>query len=307
MKNISQLAILGATASGKTSLAIELALANGSVILSLDSLSVYKHIDIASAKPSISERNGVVHFGLDVVEVDQYFGVTEFIRLYHDAINYCKSNQKNLIIVGGSSFYLKVLIDGISPLPQISDDAKARVDVIMRSKSEAFRYLSHIDIEYANSISPSDVYRIEKALQIYIATGMEPTLFFREHPPVSVIDSDIPIYEITTPREILRDRIVARTKSMLKMGLVDEVCMLEKRYTRSPSPMKAIGIKETLDYLDGIYDLAELEQKIVINTARLAKRQQAFNRSQFRNLQQGDRKKLKKIMGYGYRYPNTHQ
>lgn len=120
---------------------------------------------------------------------------------------------------------------------------------------------------------------------------MTPTAYFRDHPPASVINGSLPIYQIDIERELLRKRIGLRTVQMLKEGLIDEICMLEKKYTRSPNCMKAIGIKETLDYLDGVYDRKMLAEKITTNTARLAKRQTTFNNSQF----EGDQRECRRV------------
>jgi len=136
-------------------------------------------------------------------------------------------------------------------------------------------------MEYMSSISPKDSYRIEKALDIYLETGVIPTKYFALNPPIPIIEPNMPIYEIEVDRGILRDRIERRTDIMLSMGLIDEVSTLEHRYTRSPNSMKSIGIKETLEYLDGVYNYKELRDKIVVNTSRLAKRQVTFNKSQF--------------------------
>jgi tRNA dimethylallyltransferase len=111
-----------------------------------------------------------------------------------------------------------------------------------------------------------------------------------------VINGSLPIYRIDIEREALRKRIALRTELMLKEGLIDEICMLEKKYTRKPNCMKSIGIKETLDYLDGVYDKAMLAEKITTNTARLAKRQTTFNNSQFEGVIKGSVDELKKIL-----------
>jgi tRNA dimethylallyltransferase len=106
----------------------------------------------------------------------------------------------------------------------------------------------------------------------------------------------MPLYQIDMPRDLLRKRIALRTELMVKEGLIDEICMLEKKYTRTPNCMKAIGIKETLDYLDGVYDKKTLIEKISTNTSRLAKRQTTFNNSQFKNVTKGSVNELKQLL-----------
>jgi tRNA dimethylallyltransferase len=291
-----QLALIGPTASGKSALSIELAKKIDAYILSLDSLSIYKEIDVVSAKPTLKERAGIPHFGIDYLYPDEEFDVTIFIDLYRDVYKQAQQNKKSLVIVGGTSFYLKMLIDGISKLPYISKESRQKTNSAMIDLSKSYTMLKDIDPRYMDQIASNDRYRIEKALNIYYETGVTPTVYFDENPPLPVIHGSLPIYQIDIPREKLRERIALRTKIMLKDGLIDEICRLEKKYTRSPNCMKAIGIKETLGYLDGIYDKKLLEEKITTNTARLAKRQRTFNNSQFENVIKGSVEDLKKIL-----------
>ena len=278
---MKQIAIIGPTASGKSALAIDVAKRIDAYILSLDSLSIYKEIDIASAKPTVEEMSTIKHFGIDILAPDSYFSVKLYIELYREVSRLAKKNSKNLVIVGGSSFYLKSLLDGISQLPIVSDATIKKRNLILADMSSAYKMMYDIDMEYMSSISPKDSYRIEKALDIYLETGVTPTKYFALNPPIPIIEPNMPIYEIEVDRGILRDRIEFRTDIMLSMGLIDEVSTLEHRYTRSPNSMKSIGIKETLEYLDGVYNYKELRDKIVVNTSRLAKRQVTFNKSQF--------------------------
>ena len=272
-----EIAILGPTASGKTALSIDLAKKLDANILSLDSLSIYKEIDIASAKPSLKERGGVKHFGIDVLCVNEAFNVTTFFELYKQAKEQSQEEGKNLIIVGGTGFYLKSMIDGVSYKPELSETTKKKVTQYLQNGYEIMR---DIDASYAVNISSSDSYRIEKWLEIYFETNTIPSKFFEQHPKKPVIQ-DIELYEIEVEKELLRERISQRTQMMIDDGLIDEVFFLENKYTRAPNPMKAIGIKETLAYFDGELNLTELKEKIVINTAKLAKRQRTFNATQF--------------------------
>jgi tRNA dimethylallyltransferase len=281
MSNFQQLALIGPTASGKSALSLELAKQNNAHILSLDSLAIYKEINIASAKPSLEERNNIRHFGIDVIFPDEAFDVTTFIQLYKDAKAEAIKEEKNLIIVGGTSFYLNILINGISDLPKISFQAQQKTNALLRNVDEAHKFLYRIDKEYLKSITIHDRYRLEKMLNLYFETDMIPTEYFKAHPPKSTVGEDLPIYEITVDRDILRKRIKKRTLRMIKCGLIDEVFYLEKNYTRLPNSMKAIGIKEVLSYLDGHYTKMEMKEKIIIHTAQLAKRQRTFNNSKF--------------------------
>jgi len=280
-KHISQLAIIGPTASGKSDLAVTIAEKFNAIILSLDSLSIYKEIDIASAKPTRSERGGIPHLGIDLLRPNETFNVTLFANLYKQVYSQAQKEKKNLIIVGGTSFYLKVLIDGISKLPAIDMETAEKVKNAISNPEQSYSMLSRLDPDYMKTIALGDRYRIEKALEILYATGSVPSQYFKHHPPVSSVIGTLPIYRIVVEKNLLRDRISKRTAKMLNIGLIDEVASLEKKYSRMPNCMKAIGIKEVLDYLDGRIEKNVLAEKITINTARLAKRQTTFNRSQF--------------------------
>lgn len=270
---MKQIAIIGSTASGKTSLALDIAKKTDSIILSLDSLSVYKQIDIASAKPTVQERGDIIHFGIDEVYANETFDVIQFIDCYQRAKKFAQNNKKNLIIVGGTGFYLKALVEGIST----GIDTKNKLDI---PKEEAYDILYNLDKEYMEKIAPNDTYRIEKAYSIYTQSGMTPTQFFKKNKKIPIIEN-LQIFEIVWQRDDLRKRIALRTKQMLEDKLIDEVIFLEKTYTREPNCMSAIGIIETLEYLDGKLTKKELEEKILTNTGKLAKRQNTFNKSQF--------------------------
>lgn len=296
MKNIRQLALIGSTASGKTSLAVKIAKHIDAHILSLDSLSIYKEIDIVSAKPTLAEREGIKHFGIDVISPNEDFDVTTFINLYHEVFARCQREEKSLVIVGGTSFYLKMLLNGVSPLPTISHQTKEECKIRLFDLEKTYQELVILDPEYMSHIESNDAYRIEKALTLYLETGLTPSIYFKAHPPIPTITTDLPVYQIVWDREILRQRIALRTKLMVEAGLIDEICRLEEKYTRTPNCMKAIGIKEVLGYLDGIYSKDLLIEKITTHTSRLAKRQKTFNSSQFEGVIKGSVEDLEKML-----------
>jgi len=277
---MKRIAIIGPTASGKSGLALELAQRHDAFILSIDSLAIYKEFDIVSAKPTPFERQNVPHFGIDEIEPTQNFNVEKFLRLYQKAKTAALQAQKHLIIVGGTGFYLKALLDGISPIPSIPDPIKKLVEQELLDLSGAYEKLRLIDPEFAQKITPKDRYRIQKGLEIFYTTDLTPTAYFLTYPPQRI--DRLPIYEIAIDRHSLRNKIELRTKKMLKLGLIDEIASLEKRYGRAIQPMKAIGVVETLQFLDGALKTKdELAENISIHTAQLAKRQQTFNKTQF--------------------------
>jgi tRNA dimethylallyltransferase len=242
----------------------------------------------------MKEREGILHHGINYLYPDQPFDVTIFRELYHKAHHQAEKEGKDLIIVGGTGFYLKMLIDGISPLPPLQKSTLQKVKSAMTDKSKAYQMLYDLDPLYMQAIASNDSYRTEKALTIYYTSGEVPSDYFQSHPPQPEIKETIPLYHILTERAKLRSRIARRTAQMLQLGLIDEVAFLEKRYTRRPHCMKSIGIKETLEYLDGTISKKRREEKITINTSRLAKRQATFNQSQFENLISLDIERLQK-------------
>lgn len=288
-----ELAIIAPTASGKTDLSISLAQKIDAVILSLDSLAVYKHIDIASAKPSLEERAGIKHFGIDLLYPNENFDVMQFIEEYKKAKEYAKNNDKSLIIVGGTGFYLKSMMEGISPAPALDEKVKKTVEQKLLDLNESYNMLLQKDKAYMEKIASKDTYRIQKALEIYCSTGLTPSEYFRQNKPEPVL-KDIKIFQIDTDKDILRQRIKKRTKKMIQNGIIDEVIFLEEKYTRKPNCMGSIGIAETLEYLDGKIGKQQLEELISVHTAQLAKRQRTFNRSQFSGLFSGNLENLEK-------------
>jgi tRNA dimethylallyltransferase len=292
---MKQLAIIGPTASGKSDLAIKIANKIDAHILSIDSLSIYKEIDIVSAKPSKIERQNVQHFGIDILKPDEYFSVDIFMDLYREVVSTCQRESKNLVIVGGTSFYLKSLMQGLSPLPIINEEISWHVQTKLLDLPKVYAELCVIDPLYMKNISSNDRYRIEKMLLIHEASNLSPTEWFQKNPPKPVIEN-LDIYNIEIEREILRERISKRTHKMLQLGLIDEVCFLEQKYTRFPHAMSSIGIVEVLEFLDAKVDKEKMLENISLHTAQLAKRQQTFNRTQFENIIHAPLEELEQII-----------
>lgn len=292
---IKQLAIIGPTASGKSDLAIKIAKKIDAYILSIDSLSIYNEIDIVSAKPSKEELSEVKHFGINLLNPDEYFSVDIFINLYKEVVTACKRDKKNLIIVGGTSFYLKSLLQGLSDIPKITKETSLHVKAKLKNLQNCYDLLFELDEEYMKKISPNDRYRIEKALLIYEASKLTPSQWFKHNPPKPIIEN-LDIYNIEVERDILRERIKKRTAKMLESGLIDEVCRLERKYTRLPHSMNSIGIVEVLEYLDAKVGKEEMCENISTHTAQLAKRQQTFNRTQFEDTVSASLEELEDII-----------
>ena len=257
---MSEFAIIGTTASGKSDLALEIARENGGVILSLDSLCVYRKIDIASAKPSADELREIRHFGVN------------FAREYLKARDFALKNGVNLIITGGSGFYLKALLSGLAP--QIPDFDE------FPSNDEIWALAQENDTEFAAKFSANDTFRLQKWFSIFKFCGFAPSKFLRENTAEPVI-KNLKIFEILRNKDEIHKRILARTNLMIERGLIDEARALFSEFGRDAKALKSIGLKECAQFLDGEISLEKLVELISTHTAQLAKRQRTFNRSQF--------------------------
>lgn len=200
-----------------------------------------------------------------------------FSDLLREAVE--KVGSENILIVGGSGFYLKSIIDGLSPAPKSSAFVEAYIAKIARNRAESYKLLSQIDPAYAQKIAPNDSFRIFKGLEIFLLTNQTPSAYFmanpRQKPPFN-----FRIFELVKPREVLRESIKVRTAQMFENGLINEVRILRTNFPQSHA-LKAIGIKEIIEFLDGKITLESAQNAIIKNTLALAKRQRTFNRTQF--------------------------
>lgn len=267
-----EFALIGTTASGKSDLALKIAKEFNGVILSLDSLSVYKEINIASAKVSALELESVKHFGINLIFPNEYFSVGEFIKEYEKAKSYAQNLQIPLIITGGSGFYLKAMMSGLAPKIR---DIKCDLNL-----EQIYELILKIDPEFGSKFSKNDKFRLEKWYSIYKTTGEIPSKFLRENTAEPII-SNLQIFEILWDREVLRDRIKIRTSKMLENGLIDEAKYLFDKYGFETKSLNSIGLKECGEFLRGELGKNELYEQICTHTAQLAKRQRTFNKSQF--------------------------
>lgn len=242
------------------------------MILSLDSLCIYRQIDIASAKPSEEQLREIRHFGVNLIYPNEYFSVGEFIKEYAAARAFAGRSGAPLIITGGSGFYLKAMLSGLAPKVP---DFKSEI-----SNDEIYALAQRIDPEFAAKFSAADSFRLKKWLSIYKFCGEAPSKFLREKTAPPVI-SDIKIFEIDAPKQWLAGRIEARTKAMFERGLLEEAEFLFARYGTECRALGCIGLKECGQLLCGQISRAQCEQLVSLHTVQLAKRQRTFNRSQF--------------------------
>ena len=268
--------IVGPTASGKTSLSIELAKKINGEIVSCDSMQIYKDMDIGSAKPSKEEMQGIKHYMIDEVIPTQRFSVAEYKKKAELAIEEILKNGKVPIVVGGTGLYANSLIYGIE-YSNIEFDEKYRKKLMEIAQSEEglkslYEEAKRIDKKAMEKISPNDQKRILRILEIYNATGKTKT----EQEEISrknEVKYDYNVFAINIERTILYERINKRVDIMIEQGLIEEVRKLIEKYPEFPTAMQAIGYKEIVQYFDGKITKEEAIEKIKQETRRYAKRQ----------------------------------
>ncbi|EPZ68189.1 tRNA delta(2)-isopentenylpyrophosphate transferase [Helicobacter pylori UM023] len=247
-------------------------------------MSIYKDINIASAKPSLKERKNIKHYALDYLNIDEKNNASLFKTLLEDAMRV--SSKEVLLIVGGSSFYLKSILEGLSSMPKISGEEVAKIEREISSLANPYAFLKSIDPTSAFKIHPNDTYRTHKALEIFYSTHTPPSEYFKTNPK-KPFEHAIALFALSIEKNALANNIKQRTKNMLDCGLIEEIKALYAQYPKDSQPFKAIGVKESILYLEKQLTLKELEETIVSNTIQLAKRQNTFNKTQFNNLYTG--------------------
>lgn len=258
------IAVVGATASGKTSYSIELAKKVNGEIISADSRLVYKNFNIATAKPTIEERCDIPHYMIDIVEPYEDYSVGLYVEDAKKCIIDILSRGKCPIIVGGTGLYLNALLMNY-------DFPKVKPDYELRKRFEAdvdiYEKLLALDSEYASKVERNDRKKIIRALEVITLTGKKISQTKNES------EFDVEWIGLNYPREELYDRINRRVDIMLESGLVEETkCLLEK-YGRIDNLLNTIGYQEMISYLDGELSLAESVDMLKQNTRRYAKRQ----------------------------------
>ena len=270
--------ILGVTASDKGSVGFELARRLAGELISIDSMKVYRRMDIGTAKPSVERQKQVKYHLIDVAEPSESFSVDKFLELAGSAIEQIKGTQKRVIAVGGTAMYIKALLyglfDGPGSVPEIRQRLKAEIETV--GVGQLHRRLGEIDAEAAGRIHPNDARRIIRALEVFEVTGKPISSFQQQFGSDKPLDN-WRIIGLRRPKDIESRRINSRIKRMIDEGLVDEVkSLLAEEKPLSRQAGCAIGYSEIIDYLEGKMKLEEAVEKIKINTRRLAKGQRTW-------------------------------
>ena len=280
-------AIVGPTASGKSSLAVWLANQINAEIVSADSMQIYKGMNIGTAKPTAEEQKLVPHHMIDFLDQDELFSVADYVKMAKNVIRDIVSRGKNPILVGGTGLYVDSLLNDIQFQEQ-NENFNIREKLIEDLDKFGSKYmlekLKEIDIEYARTLHPNNVKRIIRGLEIYYATGikMSENLRLSKSKP-SCFDACM-IGLTFENRENLYKQINARVDNMMDCGLLEEAKNIINSSMDSNTSMQAIGYKEFIGYFNGTEGLDDCVLKLKQNTRKYAKRQLTwFRRNKYIN------------------------
>ncbi len=270
--------VLGPTASGKSDLAVEIAVRSRSEIINCDSVQFFDGVDIGAAKPSHEQLTKVPHHLVGHVALGGEYTAGDFRR---DAIKVIEPGAKNFLAVGGSGFYVQALEKGMYEVPKVPEVVRTKLEEEMEATGPAPLHaeLTERDPEAAARIQVNDRYRVLRALEILRASNDGRTLSqmraefeaAREPAPFRVAKMGLSV-----SRERLRERVTIRTQKMLSLGLIEEVKALRERGFGNWGPLYSVGYKETQAYLEGSLSREELEPAIITATMQLAKRQMTW-------------------------------
>jgi tRNA dimethylallyltransferase len=270
------LIICGATASGKSSLAIELAKTLNTDVISADSQLVYKGLNVGTAKPTIEEMQGVRHHLIDVIEPTQTFNVGDYEERALPIVKELFANKKTPIVCGGTGFYINSILYDLSYGNVVANpDIRKKYDEILKERGNEYVHslLKKVDEESANKLHPNETQRVIRALEIFETTGKKKSEQGDSYNP----RFDYLAVAINHPREVLYDRIDKRVDIMFENGLVDEVKgLLASGIDKNMQCMKAIGYKEVVECLEKGYGEEQMREAIKLNTRHYAKRQITF-------------------------------
>ena len=265
---IKVIAVVGATASGKTAYSIELAKKIGGEIISADSRLVYKGFDIGTAKPTLAERDGIPHHLIDIVEPEFEYSAGLYKKQASEIIEQIAQRGNIPIIVGGTGLYIDILLKNFD-LPQIKPDRKLRNELVMLSNEEVHTILQKLDLNAALEINPNDKKKVIRAIEIMKATGKS----LAQSRGITKTPYDIDWIGRNFDRETLYSRIDKRVDIMIESGLVEETKYLLEKHGRIPNLTGTIGYREIIGYLDNLYTLDVAAELLKKNTRNYAKRQ----------------------------------
>ncbi len=268
-------AIVGPTGSGKTEIGIRLAEKLGGEIISVDSMQIYRWMDIGTAKPTPEMRAIIPHHLIDFLDPDQPYNAGKFAADADAIISQLCRQNKPSILVGGTALYLRALINGIIPVPDISPTIRQEVRGLIAQQGiqAAYNRLKELDSKSADKLHPNDISRISRALEVVLETGNSIQDYQKEH-GFQQQRYNVLYLGPQWPRDVLYHRINIRVEQMIKDGLVDEVeSLLKMGYDTHLAPLNSIGYKQTIQYIQRKIDLGEMIRDIQKKSRHYSKKQ----------------------------------
>ena len=278
--HFSAIAIIGPTGVGKTALSLAVAQRFGCEIVSLDSMQVYRYMDIGTAKAGPEERALVPHHLLDVADPDEEYSVARYLADAATAMDGIRRRGGMPLLVGGTGLYLRALEEGLFEMPPCDESIRQGVRERLEKEGGAALYaeLARVDAVSAARIHPNDTYRLLRGLEIYEATGIPWSEHLCRGRQNALVSNSLKI-GLTWEREKLYDRINRRVGQMVSEGLLDEVrSLLDRGYGPELKPMQAIGYRHMVEHLQGVRDWDETLTLLARDTRRYAKRQYTWFR-----------------------------
>lgn len=274
-KKIKIIAVVGPTASGKTKLSVDICKRKGGEVVSCDSMQIYKYMDIATAKPSKEEMQGIAHHMMDFLEPTQKYSVAAYCDVAKKCIEDISARGKVPVLTGGTGLYFTSLVDNVTFFEESEDTSireKLNERLNLEGAEKLLEELSKIDPKTAENLHPNNAGRIVRALEVYYKSGITMSEQKRQSKLAG------PIYDCTVigldakDRQFLYDRINRRVDLMVEMGLLEEAKTFLNSYVGKTSA-QAIGYKELIPYFDGRITLDEALENLKMETRRYAKRQ----------------------------------
>jgi tRNA dimethylallyltransferase len=273
----STVALAGPTASGKSAAALALARALDAEIVSVDSALVYRGMDIGTAKPSAAERALVPHHLIDIIEPSDSYSAASFVRDARALVQQVHGRGRRVLLVGGTMLYFKALFDGLDVLPAADPALRAQIGAEGASRGWPALHaeLAQVDAATASRLAPRDAQRIQRALEVWRATGRPLSALHGAADRAPGLRPDLFLSLEPLDRAWLHHRIAERFDQMLAAGFLDEVRALRARgdlHAAMPS-MRSVGYRQAWEALDGLWPMSELRERGIAATRQLAKRQ----------------------------------
>ncbi|HEY4581813.1 MAG TPA: tRNA (adenosine(37)-N6)-dimethylallyltransferase MiaA [Lysobacter sp.] len=283
------IALMGPTASGKTALAVEWARRFGGEVVSVDSALVYRGLDIGAAKPDAAERAGVPHHLIDIRDPWRPYSAAEFAVDARAAVDAIAARGRLPILGGGTGLYFQALLRGLAPMPEADPAIRAAIEAEAAAHGWAALHaeLATIDPVAASRIHATDAQRIQRALEVWRASGRTISDWRRDAPARRFPCRVLKVVVAPASRAVLHERIARRFDAMLAAGFLDEVRRLRAmpRLREHPRPLdlpalRAVGYRQAWEHLDGAFDAAQLRERGIHATRQLAKRQLTWLRGE---------------------------